>query len=183
MGREVRRWNVRVCRGDTRQEWVNLTCRCLEKSQDLVQQERDKRLLIWKHWMVLEKTAAENESCDGPHQKSWLTFNKFHSDTQNLYSVFNVFYMYYSFFLMFIHFWEREREREHKRRRSTENLKQAPHKAQSPMQGSNSQTIEIMTWAKARHLTYWATQVPRCIHFIMWTVLETYQVSYHSKWL
>ena len=30
--------------------------------------------------------------------------------------------------------------------------------AQSPMQGSNSQTVEIMTWAEVGGLTNWATE-------------------------
>ena len=67
---------------------------------------------------------------------------------------------------MFIYFWEGERDRiwvrEGQREKETQNPKQAPGSdlsAQSLMQGLNSNS-EIMTWAKVRHLMYWATQVP-----------------------
>ena len=71
-------------------------------------------------------------------------------------------------FLMFIYFWERERETECEqqkgRERERENLKQNPGSelsAQSPMQGSNPQTVG--SWPEPKlvsYLTKWAIQGP-----------------------
>ena len=65
--------------------------------------------------------------------------------------------------LMFIYFCERETEckQGRGRERVTRNMKQAPGSelsAESPMWSLNSQTTR--PWAKVRHLTDWATQVP-----------------------
>ena len=53
--------------------------------------------------------------------------------------------------------WEREREHEHGKGQGE---KQTPHRAESPI-WARSQDPEIMTQAKARHLTNCTTQVPQ----------------------
>ena len=63
---------------------------------------------------------------------------------------------------MFI-FWERAHKWGSNREWGRHNLKQATGSelpAQSPVQGSNSQT-EIMTWAEVGRFTDWATQAPQ----------------------
>lgn len=49
-----------------RASWPNL--QIWQKAQDLVQQAKYERLVIWKNWMILEKT-ADDEICDDPLQK------------------------------------------------------------------------------------------------------------------
>ena len=64
-------------------------------------------------------------------------------------------------YFLFI-FRERERMGEEQRKRKTESQAGSSLPAQSPMQGSNSQTMRLWPEPKswARHLTNWATQVP-----------------------
>ena len=71
-----------------------------------------------------------------------------------------------------------ERQRQSKsgggaeREGETQNPKQVPGSelsAQSPTRGSNSLTdLEVMTRAKAGHLTDWATQAPRSLYYSKW---------------
>ena len=61
---------------------------------------------------------------------------------------------------------KRERERE-EQAEGTERDKQNLHWSQSPMQGS-SQDSEIMTWAKVRCLTEWATRCSRSLENFYW---------------
>ena len=74
---------------------------------------------------------------------------------------------------MFIYFWERERERD----RQTDSTSGGGAKmeedtesdtgfrlwavSREPDTGLELTNHEIMTWAKVRHLTDWATQAPR----------------------
>ena len=61
---------------------------------------------------------------------------------------------------------------EEERGRETQNPKQAPGSdlsAQSPTQGSNSQT-EIMSWTEAGSLTNWATQAPLDLNMSLWRI-------------
>ena len=83
------------------------------------------------------------------------------------------------FFHLFI--WEREGERERERHTEGEE-KQTPHWAGSLML-AQSQDPEIMTWAKGRYLTDWATEVSLSLFFLKIYLLiwESERESEH-KW-
>ena len=63
----------------------------------------------------------------------------------------------HNYFFKFIYFWERQRQHESGRSGETEEEKESyavsTPPAQSPMQGSNPQNCEIMTWAKTKSRT------------------------------
>ena len=65
---------------------------------------------------------------------------------------------------MLIYFWERERESMHEQGRGREREKEVQSgfrtDSRMPDAGLESMNYEIVPWAKVRHLTNWATQVP-----------------------
>ena len=94
------------------------------------------------------------------------------------------------FFIVFYHnfknyFWERERE--HGRGRGRERGRQKIGSglcadSREPNAGLKLMNYEIMTWAEVRHLTDWATQVPRTLYsqyvyiYNIYNIYNTYNI-------
>ena len=72
---------------------------------------------------------------------------------------------------MFIHFWERETEHEWERGREREGDTESEAGSRlwavstEPNVGLKPMNLKIMTWAKVRCLTNWATQAPLNVYF------------------
>ena len=87
-------------------------------------------------------------------------------------------HFFFSIFLNILFIWETEREQE---RASAQPEEGTEGEAESPLSrelggGAWSQDPGIMTWAKGRHLTTWATQVLPFIYyffFFSYTLLDT----------